>query len=171
MSSLTSGDLNDNNTALGALTSIAVLLHYIPILLSVDLSKRLPEDNVKEEAKAPLLEGSPGDRWARIAKNNSENLWQGVVVFIVATTFVRNGAAFQPIPFVTDSGPATRFLTAMMWIFLVSRIAYTICFRLAIQTPLPFRSIFWGFGTLSVLFGSFMIPYSLSQWYFPTLSM
>lgn len=95
MSTLTASDINQNNIAFGVLTIGVYLLHYLAVLASADVSKSPQEDGFVPTEGSPPMElpsGSKGERFARIAGNNRDNLFQAVFVFLVAKLYVERGS-------------------------------------------------------------------------------
>jgi len=158
MSTLTPSDINMQNGALGVVLITAFVLHQIPIYLSVDLSKHLAEDGIKEEDKKPLLEGSAGHRWACIARNNGENLWQGVIVMIASSMAVSRGTSPTYNVDKKDNKGMFKLLTAMMYLFIVCRTLHTVCYKLGLNAPVPLRSLCYAIGNLAVWIAVVLIP-------------
>jgi len=169
MSTLTPSDINAGNTAVGVVVVVAFILHQIPIYLSVDVSKHPKEDEkyFPEEARKPLAENSSASRWAGIARNNAENLWQGVIVFLVSKGCVERGSS----PFYnedkSDNKGYYKFLTAMMYLFVVCRISHTVCYKMGINAPVPVRSICFFLANIAVWCSAIMIPITMSKFKMP----
>jgi len=159
MSTLTPSDINMQNGALGVVLITAFVLHQIPVFLSVDLSKHLAEDTfIKEEDKKPLLEGSAGHRWACIARNNAENLWQGVIVMIASSMAVSRGNSLYYNVDMKDNKGMFKLLTAMMYTFIVCRTLHTVFYKLGLNAPVPLRTLSFAIGNLAVWIAAVLIP-------------
>jgi hypothetical protein len=164
MSTLTASDVNNmQNGALGVVVFVAFALDQIPVYLSAYLSKHPAEDGIKEEDKKPIKEGSAGHRCACIARNNGENLWQGVIVMIAANIAVARGTSPAYDVNMKDNAGMFKLLTVMMYLFMVCCTSRTICYKLALSAPVPLRSLCFVFGNLAVWIAAFLIPIACSQ--------
>jgi hypothetical protein len=169
MSTLTAKAINSQNTAVGVMVLWAFIMHQIPIYLSADNSKHPPEDTfIKEDDRKPLVEGSSGHRWAAIARNNSENLWQGVIVMIVANMAVYRGTSPTFNVNKKDNAGMYTFLTVLIYIFILCRFGHNACYKFGINGPVPFRSIFYFIGNLAVWAAAILILVACSQFMMDT---
>jgi len=166
MSTLLPADLNNGNAAFGIMVAVTFLLHQIPIFLSIDKSKHPKEDAfITEAERTPFDESSAGHRWSLIANNNAQNLWQGVLVFLVSKTCVERGIGLLNV---SDNVGMYKFLTAMMWLFTICRVLHTLFYKLGINGPVPVRSLSFGIGNLAVWSAAVLIPIALSNWKYAT---
>lgn len=137
-----------------------------PVLLSADNTKHPKEDTfIKDEDRVEFVEGSFKHRMSRVAANNAENLWPAVIVFWFAKTVCELGINPQYNKSEYDNAPLEKFLTGIMWTFLVARIAHTTFYVLGINGPIPFRSLAFGVGFFCVTVAACTIPFSLSKFY------
>lgn len=142
----------NNLVKIYAVASVVLFLKY-----TISLFYAANSDNHPSEDKMFLLPPPPSDllRRERQFVNDMENIPIHMAIF---------WAAFIVQNFQNASGNGGRIgtlgLSALIIIYVLSRVFFTICYVRAIQ---PFRTLFYIMGTLSVLIACGFLIYSSIQ--------
>ncbi len=153
----TSGQWENLIYAYGACTLIIAVKYQLSQFLGMNPDNHPAEDEKLLGDKAHVAEDKKEElkRRVRQAANDVENIPWNMVVFWAAFG-VQNLNNFSG-----DAGEVgTSALTALIIIYTMARVLYTVCYFFKIQ---PFRSIFFMIGVFSTLVAAAILCYGCTQ--------
>lgn len=152
----TSSEWRNMMYAYVACTLLLAIKYQICQFIGANPENHPPEDKALL-GNVPDVAEETKKRRARQAANDVENIPGNLVVFWAAL-YVQNLLNFDTPQ--DDGQNGTRALSAMIIIYTLSRMMYTVCYLASLQ---PFRSIFFIIGALSTWIAAAIMMYSVTQ--------